>query len=253
MGSKVAWDAELYEAKHGFVWQFGESLIQLLNPQPGEHVLDLGCGPGQLTNSLAEEGAVVLGLDSSPEMIGQARQNFPKLHFTLQDATAMQFDEEFDAIFSNAALHWILDASGAARAMAKALRKQGRFVAELGGKGNIRRIVSAIHATLVERKQSVPAARTYFPSLGEYSYLLEQAGFEVHFAHLFDRPTPLDGPHGMRDWLRQFGWYFFEGLPVNEREQALHETVERLRPELCEDGVWAADYRRLRIVAHKSA
>ncbi len=253
MGSKVAWDAELYEAKHGFVWQFGESLIQLLNPRPGEHVLDLGCGPGQLTNRLAEEGAVVLGLDASPEMIGQARQNFPKLHFTLQDATTMLYDQEFDAIFSNAALHWILDAKGAARAMAKALRRHGRFVAELGGKGNTEKIINALHATLVERKQAVPVPRTYFPSLGEYSHLLEQAGFQVQFAHLFDRPTPLEGPHGMRNWLKQFCWYLFEGLQSNEREQALDETVERLRPELCEDGVWTADYRRLRIVAHRSA
>ena len=114
MTTAQKWDAELYESSHSFVWQFGKGLIDLLNPQPAEHILDVGCGTGHLTAKIAESGATVLGLDSSPDMIGQARQNFPKLQFVLQSATTMAYNAEFDAIFSNAALHWVLDEIGRA-------------------------------------------------------------------------------------------------------------------------------------------
>jgi trans-aconitate 2-methyltransferase len=253
MPVKVAWDTELYEARHGFVWQFGEGVIDLLDPKPGERILDLGCGPGQLTQKIADRGANVLGLDSSPEMIGQARQNYPTLTFALQDAVSMDFDREFDAIFSNAALHWILDAQGAARAMARALKKNGRLAAELGGKGNIQQIVSAIEATIARFSgDSAPAPRTYFPSVGEYASVLEAYGLEVRFAHLFDRPTLLEGEQGMEAWIRQFKWYYFEGLPASQRAEALRDVVEELRPVLHRDGCWYADYRRLRIFAVKN-
>ena len=111
MAAKTTWDTELYESHHGFVWQYGEGLLDLLAPKPGERILDLGCGTGQLTAKIADAGASVLGLDASPDMIGQARQNYPRLQFKLEDATAMQFDSDFDAVFSNAALHWMLDAA----------------------------------------------------------------------------------------------------------------------------------------------
>jgi|ERR1700685_1164282 len=246
------WNPELYEARHAFVWQYGESVIELLDPKPGEKVLDLGCGPGQLTQKIADRGAEVIGLDASPEMIGQARQNFPHLKFVLQDAAAMQFDGEFDAVFSNAALHWILDAQSVAKAIARALRSKGRFVAELGGKGNIAQIERAIETVAARYYASnVPQRRTFYPSVGEYAGLLEACGLEVRMAQLFDRATPLQGAQGMEDWIRQFKWYFFDSLPAREAEQALRETVEALRASLfCEDQ-WFADYRRLRIVAVK--
>jgi trans-aconitate methyltransferase len=246
------WDPELYEARHAFVWELGEDLIEVLDPKPDERILDLGCGPGQLTRRIAERGAEVIGLDASPEMIGQARQNFPELQFVLKDAAQMEFENEFDAVFSNAALHWMLDAATVAAGVAHALRRNGRFVAELGGNGNIRHIERAIEAVLVRYYgDAIPTRRTFFPSLGEYSHLLETHGLDVQSALLFDRPTPLEGPQGMGTWLRQFKWYYFEGLPMAQRENACHEVIEELRPLLFRDGNWFADYRRLRITAMK--
>src|SRR5579875_917330 len=186
-----AWNPELYEARHSFVWQLGEGVIELLDPKPGEKILDLGWGPGHLTQNSAEQGAEVTGLDASPEMIGQARQNYPGLRFVLQDAAAMRFDCEFDAVFSNAALHWMLDAGSVARAVARALRPAGRLVAELGGKGNIAQIEHAIATVAARYHDTPPPKRTFYPSLGEYSGLLESCGLETRMAQLFDRPTPL--------------------------------------------------------------
>ena len=251
-GPKQKWDAELYEARHAFVWQFGESMVELLDPKPGERVLDLGCGPGQLTEKIALHGAAVVGLDSSPEMIGQARQNYPNLHFVLQDAASMTFEDEFDAVFSNAALHWMLDAAGVARGMYRALRKGGRLTAEFGGHGNVQIIERAVRGTAARYSTHEVPWKRFYPSIGEYSSLLEAQGFEVRFAHLFDRPTPLEGEKGMESWIRQFCWFYFEPLPGAERDKALQETVDELRPVLYRDGQWFADYRRLRIIAVKT-
>lgn len=230
----------------------GEAMLAALGAQPGERILDLGCGTGHLTSAIAAGGADVLGLDASPEMIGQARQHFPALHFTLQNAAAMQFDAEFDAIFSNAALHWMTDAAGVAAGMSKALRKGGRLVAEFGGKGNIRTIESAIQAVLARYLGvALPQTKTYFPAVGEYTSLLECHGFEVRSAILFDRPTPLDGERGMEQWIRQFAFYYFEPLDARQQTRALQEVVEELRPTLWKSDGWTADYRRLRIFAVK--
>jgi trans-aconitate methyltransferase len=248
------WDAELYEARHSFVWHYGEELISILDPKPGERILDIGCGPGHLTHKIAEVGAHVIGLDASPEMVALARQNYPRLQFVLQDAAKMRFDSEFDAVFSNAALHWMMDASEVARGIGRALRPGGRLVAELGGKGNVAQIEHAVQAVakayLGER---IPAKRTFFPSLAEYASILDAGGMETVRAHLFDRATPLEGANGMEQWIRQFMDYYFERLPPAEHERAIQETVERLRPVLFHSGKWMADYRRLRVVAVKPA
>jgi trans-aconitate 2-methyltransferase len=255
-----AWDAELYEARHGFVWRFGEGVVELLNPQPGERILDLGCGTGQLTAKIASSGADVVGLDASPAMIGQARQNYPKLRFVLADAAALPYENEFDAVFSNAALHWMLDRDAVASGIARALKQGGRFVAEFGGKGNIRTLERAIEkVTAKYHGGQVPPRRTYFPGVGEYAAVLEERGLEVRFAQLFDRPTPLEGEDGMANWLRQFKWYYFEGLrPSQEdlrpgqQEEALREVIEELRPSLHTAEGWYVDYRRLRVSAFKT-
>lgn len=247
-----AWDTELYEAQHSFVWKMGRGLIEDLNPQGGERILDLGCGTGQLTDAIAESGAEVLGLDASPDMIGQARQNYPRRRFVLQDATAMQFQDEFDAVFSNAALHWMQNGSMVAANISRALRSGGRFVAELGGKGNIGQIEAAIQAVLPRYLgQNLPRTRTWFPSISEYASILEGNGLEVRSALLFDRPTPLAGDRGMEQWIEQFASYYFEPLTPDMRATALGEIVGQLRPLLFREGQWFADYRRLRITALK--
>jgi trans-aconitate methyltransferase len=240
----VSWDTELYEARHNFVWRLGEGVVELLRPQAGERILDLGCGPGQLTKKIAESGADVMGLDASPEMIGQARQNYPELRFVLRDAAAMQFENEFDAVFSNAALHWMLDPAAVVRGVARALRTGGRFVAEMGGKGNIQTIVTAIHG-VVSKYRPIPASRQYYPSVSEYASILEANGLEVRMAQLFDRPTPLEGDTGMENWIRQFKMYYFEGLPA----AVVSEVVADLRGKLLNEDGWYADYRRLRFEA----
>ncbi len=246
------WDPELYEARHSFVWQLGEGLIELLDPRQGERILDLGCGPGQLTARIAERGADVTGLDASPEMIGQARQNYPQLRFVLGDAANMQFEAEFNAVFSNAALHWMLDASAVALGIARALKQGGRLVAELGGKGNIAQIERAVEAVLRRYSpETTLSRRTFFPSVAEYSTIFEANGLEVQSAQLFDRPTQLEGELGMQNWLQQFSAYHFEPLSPAEQQTAIRDAVEELRPVLFRDGKWFADYRRLRIVAVK--
>ncbi len=251
MARANTWNTELYEAKHDFVWKLGEGILELLDSKPGEHILDLGCGTGHLTQRIAATGAHVVGVDSSPDMIGQARQNFPKLTFLLQNATKLAFDNELDAIFSNAALHWMTDASAVAGRMAAALKPGGRLVAELGGHGNIDAIMDAIFTVIRQYLPVIPPSNNWYPSIGEYSAVLESRGFEVRFARLFDRPTPLEGKSGMDHWLRQFKGYYFETLPPKERDLAISETVELLRPKLCAGGRWVADYRRLQIIAIK--
>lgn len=252
MSARTSWDTELYEAQHAFVWQLGAALVDLLAPKPGERILDVGCGTGQLTHDIAERGADVLGVDASPEMIGQARQNFPQLRFVLEDAASMTYDREFDAVFSNAALHWILNKHSAADSMARALRSGGRLVLEMGGRGNIRRIHDAVESAF-QRYSNVPlpARRNYFPSVSEYSSILESHGLEVRNAVLFDRPTPLEGERGMEQWIRQFCAFYLEVLPPALQQAVINDAVEQLRPRLYKDGKWFADYRRLQVSAIK--
>ena len=242
-------DATLYEARHSFVWNLGADLLPLLAPQPGERILDLGCGTGQLTARIADTGARVVGLDSSPEMIGQARQNYPNIEFRLADAASFAAPAQFDAVFSNAALHWMLDAGAVVRNIASALRPGGRFVAEFGGKRNVAAFVAAAKAVL-EGRSLQWANPWYFPSLGEYANLLEQHGFEVRAARHFDRPTTLeDGEDAMRDWISMFGTATLSSVPKSEMRNVVRDIEDRLRPELYRDGRWQMDYVRLRLQA----
>jgi trans-aconitate methyltransferase len=252
MSAKQNWDAELYEARHSFVWQLAGGVLELLAPKPGERILDVGCGPGQLTHKISEAGATVVGVDAAPEMIGQARQNFPALTFTLQDVTKLTFREEFEAVFSNATLHWIPDAHSAARSIAAALKPGGRFVAEFGGSRNVFVIESTVRRVIARYVLKVPDSPLYFPTIGQYSAVLETEGFEVKFGQLFDRPTPLEGESGMESWLRQFKWFYFEAVEPGQRTKALREIIEELRPVLYRDRTWYADYRRLRVLAVKN-
>jgi trans-aconitate methyltransferase len=244
------WNAELYDGKHSFVWKFGASLIELLAPRPGERILDLGCGTGHLTAQLAAAGADVVGLDAAPSMIEQASQAYPNLSFEIVDARAFCFAEPFDAVFSNAALHWVKEPSPVLDCVYRVLKPGGRFAAEFGGRENITAIVAALDK--VCRTTGIAFELPwYFPSIGEYVALLERAGLEVTFATLFDRSTPLEGEAGMRDWFAMFLSDLLSRVPP-ERRHAFLELIEReLRPELYRDGAWHADYRRLRVAARR--
>ena len=239
------WNVELYQ-KHSYVWQYGSKLLEILDPQPGEHILDLGCGTGELTAEIASTRARVTGLDAAESAIAQCRQKYPHIEFVVANGADFSLEPNFDAVFSNAALHWIHPPTAAINCIYWALKPGGRLVAEFGGKGNVNRIIEAIGNVLPNSNQN----RWYFPSIGEYSTLLEQQGFTVNFATLFSRPTKLAGEDGLANWLEMFAYEDFQKSSVNKAVAI--ETIEsQLRPSLYRDGHWWADYYRIQIVATK--
>jgi trans-aconitate methyltransferase len=246
------WDAALYDQKYSFVFEYGRGLVSLLDPRPGERILDLGCGTGQLTRAIADAGARVVGIDSSPGMVEAARAQYPDLEFVEADARSFSFPYTFDAVFSNAVLHWILEAESVVRRVSDSLKAGGRFVAEFGGRGNVARIAGALREALREEGRADERTWWYYPTVGEYSTLLERHGLEVRLATLYDRPTRLeDGERGLRNWVEMFKGEVFEGVGADAKERILTGVENRLRGLLFKDGSWHADYRRLRVVASK--
>lgn len=245
------WNAGLYDASHSFVWKYGASLIELLAPQAGEKILDLGAGTGHLTSQIAAAGAKVVGIDASAEMIEKARQSHPTLRFEVADARTFDLGETFDAGFSNAVLHWVKPPEQAVRQISAALRPGGRFVAEFGGTGNTRTVIDSLFDEGKKLGLDGLVNPWYFPSIAEYSQLLERNGLETTSAMLFDRWTPLEGADGLRNWLKMFGGCVLDRIVPAEREPLLNRIEDQLRPKLFQDGQWHADYRRLRIVAKK--
>jgi trans-aconitate methyltransferase len=239
----------------GFVSKLGQDLVRLLDPQPGERILDLGCGTGDLAQRIAASGAAVLGLDRSEAMIAEARRKHPRLQLEVGDAASFAQAEPFDAVFSNAALHWIRDAPRVVESIWRALRPGGRFVAEFGGKGNARAVVAAIAEALAPLGIDAQARDPwYFPSLGEYCALLDHQGFRVVQAQHFERPTRLDdGEQGLQHWLDVFAGDFFEGLSDDELAAAYRRTADAARARLYREGAWIVDYVRLRVVALRPA
>lgn len=247
----MTWNAQEYQAGYSFVWQYGRDLLGLLTPQPGERILDVGCGTGQLTAEIAASGAEVTGIDSSEEMIEQARRNIPHLRFEAQDVCRLPYREEFDAIFSNAVLHWVTSASEAAASMSRALKPGGRLVIEMGGHGNVREMLAASDCAL--RKLGVEDPERdrpwFYPTIGEYASILERHKMEVTFAALFDRPTPLE--QGLAGWYRMFGQKLTARLAADRLPEYYRLIEQFASPELRTASGWSADYRRLRIVARR--
>lgn len=249
-GPQPTWDAQTYDTHFHFIWEYGSDLLDLLAPQPGERILDLGCGTGHLTRAIADRGAHVVGIDSDPAMVAQARANFPDLTFAVGDATRLATDRPFDAVFSNAVLHWVSDADGAAASIRSALRPGGRLVAELGGRGNVAAIVDAVADATAAAGYTPVRTSWYFPSIGEYATVLERHRLEPVWMALIDRPTPLDGgADGLRLWLTMFGDRLLATVPADARAAVIRDAEDRLRPRLFREGTWHADYRRLRLVA----
>ena len=248
------WNASLYDAKHDFVWKYGSDVISLLDPQAGERILDLGSGTGHLTEQIAQSGAQAIGVDRSAEMVRSARSAYPKLKFEISDARNLAYRDEFDAVFSNATLHWIREPEFVLQGVFRALRPGGRFVAEFGGKKNIHAMQEAFDLVLVELGAAEPGEVQpwYYPSVSEYSTLAEKNGFEVRLITLFDRPTGLaDGAAGMKNWINMFATDYLAKAGESRREKFLGRVEEILRTKLFRDGQWWADYRRLRLAAYK--
>jgi len=246
------WNTSLYDQKHAFVSEYGKSLVSLLDPQSGESILDLGCGTGHLAKTIAESGARVVGVDSSPSMIEAAHATYPDLEFSVADARDFSFSTPFDAVFSNAALHWIPEAEQVIQCITRTLKTGGRFVAEFGGKGNVASILEAVKQSLWEELHIKEEPDWYFPTIGEYASLLEKYGLAVQNALLYDRPTPLsEGEKGLQNWIRMFYERPFYDIPEDLKQRVFERTEEKLRDRLFRDGQWIADYRRLRIIAYK--
>jgi SAM-dependent methyltransferase len=241
------WDPDLYERNARFVSELGAPLVELLAPRPGERVLDLGCGDGFLTERLVALGCQVVAVDASPEQVEGARRR--GLDARVARAEALPFAAEFDAVFSNAVLHWVKDAAGAIAAVHRALRPGGRFVAELGGAGCVAAIRAALGEALARRGWDAAALDPwFFPDAESYRALLEAGGFDVESIALFPRPTPLPGD--VSAWLLTFAQPFLAPLPEAERAEAVDEVREALRPKLWDPASgWSADYVRLRFAA----
>ncbi len=244
------WNSEGYARNARFVTDLGAPVLELLAPRAGEHILDVGCGDGVLTKKIADLGCRVVGIDSSADFVASAR----KLGLTVVEKSAadMDFGPSFDAVFSNAALHWMKDADAVIGRVARALLPNGRFVAEMGGHGCVQTLVSALVEELDRRGYDGRAANPwYFPTAEDYGGRLAAAGFDVRYIALIPRPTPLPGD--VKGWLTTFCGCFSAVLPEGERMDFLDRVRELIKPALCDaHGKWSADYVRLRFAAHLS-
>jgi trans-aconitate methyltransferase len=243
--STSKWDPADYARVGGFVAALGAAALDLLDPQPGERILDVGCGEGTLTRQLVERGATVLGIDNSPEMVEAARA--AGVDALQLDAADMQFFAEFDAAFSNAALHWVLEKEQAARAIFRALKPGGRFAGEMGGEGNLVRLREALDEELIIRGYAPPVdAGNWYATPEEFANVYEQAGFAELDARLIERPTTID--HGIAQWVTAFrkGWLDRAGVPDDERGAIGAAVADRFGSDV-------ADYVRLRFIMRKPA
>ncbi len=249
--TEQAWNPAHYDHAGAFVPKLGADLIALLAPRPGERVLDLGCGTGDLTAQLATSGARPLGLDASTEMVNAAAHKHPGLTFVVGDGQALDYVEEFDAVFSNATLHWMPRAEDVALGVARALRHGGRFVAEFGGARCVQTVRDAVRDELLERGVTGHGAPSwFFPTVPQYARILEQAGLFVQSAVWFERPTRLEGSGGLADWLELFCLPLLRALGA-QRAELVAGVERRCKQRLFRDGAWWLDYTRLRVVATK--
>ncbi len=242
------WDAASYERNARFVSDLGAPLVDLLAPQPGERILDVGCGDGALTGRILERGASVVGIDMSESFVEAARAR--GLDARLVDAQQLAFENEFDGAFSNAALHWMPDQHAVLSGIARALRPGGRFVGELGAQGNVSAIMHAFDAALVAEGVKRDPDPWTFLSPEAYRALLETAGFTVESIAAFERPTPL--ATDLVAWLETFALPLVASATSEKRAAVFARTQRSLEGTLRRpDGIWVADYVRLRFVAHR--
>jgi SAM-dependent methyltransferase len=243
IASTSKWDAADYAKVGAFVAELGGAALDLLDPQPGERILDVGCGEGTLTKKILGRGATVLGIDNSPEMIAAARA--AGIDAVQMDAADMPFSAEFDAAFSNATLHWVLEKEQAARAIFRALKAGGRFAGEMGGHGNLLKLREALDEELIIRGYVPPVeASNWYASPEEFAAVYEAAGFTEIDARLIERPTPVE--HGVAAWVTTFrkGWLDRAQVPESERDEIGAAVADRVGSNI-------ADYVRLRFIMRK--
>lgn len=248
----IKWDAKKYTDDFSFVHEYGNDLIKLLTLGESKTILDLGCGNGALTQTLYDLGMDVIGMDSSAELLKVAKENHPKLKFMQADATNFKLNEKVNAVFSNAVFHWIEQdkQKQMLECVYEALQENGQFVFEFGGHGNN----ALIHEGLKEEfnRQGLQYQRPfYFPTIGAYTSLLEEVGFKVQYAILFNRMTELKGENGLADWIKMFVKTPFEMMNDLQKISIIHNTVEDLKHKLYAKGIWHADYVRIRCKAMK--
>jgi SAM-dependent methyltransferase len=251
------WSPADYASNAAFVPALGGAVVELLAPQPGEMILDLGCGDGVLTRKIIDSGARVIGLDASPDMVEAARAR--GVDAFVADAQALDLEAQaarfgqFDAAFSNAALHWMLDPDAVASGVFAMLKPGGRFVGEMGGEGNVATLRRGLREELTERGYPIPAEDPqWYPSVEEFVRLYACAGFTQINAQLIPRPTPL--PSGVAGWVKTFraGWLDVAQVPADARDSVAASVQDRLQGELQQpDGGWVADYIRLRFTMRK--
>lgn len=254
MMSIHVWQADLYDKKLDYVSELGKGMIELLSPKSGESILDIGCGTGDLAHEISKTGAMVMGMDLSAQMIESAKTKYPDINFFVGNAENFTLEEQVDAVFSNAALHWMTKPEQVIQCVWKTLKTEGRFVAEFGGQGNVEKVIKATSLVL-DRDYGMDASKLnpwYFPTIAQYSTLLEQQGFRVTYAVHFDRPTKMkDGENGLNLWLTGSVDDFFKGFTKEEKKNVIKKIEAEARKELFKDGNWYIDYKRLRIMAVK--
>ncbi|API87094.1 class I SAM-dependent methyltransferase [Francisella uliginis] len=252
MSNNNLWQPKSYNSTGKFVTQYGNEVVELLNPSKGENILDLGCGTGELTNIIKNTGAKVIGADISENMLKKAKENYSEIEFIQIDAQ-QDIDlkkESFDAVFSNAALHWMTNPLAVIKNINHILKKDGRFVFEMGGKGNIKEVLSSLDNTAKKYQIEDYDIDNFYPSISEYSTLLEKNGFTVKYMILFERLTLLEGNDGFKNWVKTFRVNLLD--KINNVAEFLNDAEVLAYKNLFKDGKWYADYVRLRGVAAKS-
>lgn len=247
----IKWDAEKYTSNFSFVHKYGNSVMELIDADKGSTVLDLGCGNGALTQALHVRGFAAIGMDSAKELLDIARGKYPTLEFVQGDATDFSLSEPVDVVFSNAVFHWIdkEHQQDMIKCVYRNLKRNGQFVFEFGGYGNNRHIHEALAAEFSEYGYCYKLP-FYFPTISEYSALLENNGFRVTYAVLFDRLTELNGESGMEDWINMFVKTPFKVVKsAEEKEKIIDNAVNALQEDLYMDDKWYADYVRIRMKA----
>jgi len=248
----IEWNSEAYADNFSFVYQYGESVTELIDSEKGSLVADLGCGTGALTKSLKDKGYRVIGIDASEDMLRSAKKLYKDIEFIQADAAEFELKEKPDVIFSNAVFHWI-DKTKQEKLISnisKNLKTGGSLVCEFGGKGCAETVHSCLEKNFIKRGLKYPRV-FYFPTIGEYAPIVEKYGFKVEYAALFDRPTVQKGQDGCADWIRMFVKTPFENMEEKLKEEIINETSEELKDVLFVNGKWIIDYVRIRIKAKK--